>query len=296
MKSILYPLFLGSMLCMLVSSCQKAYERPDLTDPATGGGGGSGTGSLLTKVETKTNGSTEGSTIFYEYDASSRLIKITTKETDSSNQSVTYYYRYARDASGKITKIVTNLYSAISPSGGFPDSMDINVHYAAGATNFDYTSSVITIGGTGGITFRDSIAYIYTNGNISDTYSYSQFSTQPMTFTQRSQYVYSNSNMVTQKEYDQPTATTPVGVYTYEYDSKTAALYLGNESFLPGLGGGGYESKNNMTKITGTDNSNGSVIFSVAYTLQYNAGNLPVTGTYLLTPGNKGATVKFTYQ
>jgi hypothetical protein len=294
MKRILYPLFLGSMLCMLVSSCQKAYERPDITGTTTGGG--SGTGSLLVKAENKTNGSTEGSTIFYEYDASSRLTKITTKVTDSSNQSVTYYYRYARDASGKITKIVTNLYSAISPGNGFPDSMDITVHYAAGSTDFDYTSSVITIGGTGGITFRDSIAYIYANGSITNTYSYSQFATQPMTFTQRSQYVYSNSNVVTQKEYDQPTATTPIGTYAYEYDSKTVALYLGNESFLPGLAGPGYGSKSNASKMTVTDNSNGSVLLSIAYTFQYNANNLPVTGTYILTPGNKGSTMKFTYQ
>jgi hypothetical protein len=294
MKRILYPLFLGSMLCIVVSSCQKAYERPDITGTTTGGG--SGTGSLLTKLEAKTNGSTEGSTIFYEYDASSRLTKITTKETDSSNQSVTYYYRYARDASGKITKIVTNLYSVVSPGNGFPDSLDITVHYPAGSTDFDYTSSVITIGGTGGLTFRDSIAYIYANGSITDTYSYSKFASQPMTLTQRFQYLYSNSNMVTQKEYDQPNATTPLGTYAYEYDSKTAALWLGNESFLPGLGGGGYGSKNNMTKMTVTDNSNGSVVFSVAYTLQYNTNNLPVTGTYIITPGNKGATVKYTYQ
>lgn len=301
MKNPRVPVILAVILAVVAISCQKQYERPDLTiggsTGGTGGGGGTPapTGSLLAKVETKTNGSTEGSTITFEYNSSSKLSRVTTVVTDSSNKSLTYVYRYVRDAAGRVTKVVSNIFAALSPNAGFPDSVDIIVHYPdATTTNFDYSAYSIPLMG---LSYTDTLRNTYTNGVITEQQEYQAIGPQVVTRVDWRQFTYANNNIVTEKVFSPSanTATTPIATFTNEFDSKVQPLFTGNEGFLLGQNTG-YASKNNMTKFTAIDNSNGSVIVSLNYTYQYNSNNLPVSGTGTETPKNKTTTVKFTYQ
>ncbi|MES2373944.1 MAG: hypothetical protein V4557_15295 [Bacteroidota bacterium] len=296
MKKIQSLLFIGIAVAFIAVSCQKAYERPDLTTGGgTGGGNPAPAGSLLAKVETKTNGSTEGSTITYEYNSSSKLSRITTVATDSSNTSITYVYRYVRDAAGRVTKIVSNIFSAVSPNSGFPDSVDVIVHYPDASTfNFDYVAFSIPLGG---LAYSDTARYTYSNGVITELQEYQAIGPQVVTRVDWRQFTYANNNIVTEKIFSPSVnaATTPIAIFTNEFDSKVQPLFTGNEGFLLGQNTG-YASKNNMMKFTATDNSNGTVIVSLNYTYQYNSNNLPISGTGTETPKNKTTTVKFTYQ
>lgn len=301
MKNALILVMLTVILAGLSTSCQKQYERPDITigtrtdsSGGSGSGGGTSTGTLLAKVETKTTGSSEASTISYEYNASSKLTRITTVIVDSFNKSTTIVYRYVRDASGRVTKIVSNIFSAISPGAGFPDSVDIVVHYPSSTSaNFDYVAYTVSLMG---LPYSDSLVYTYANGVITEQQQYQAIGPQVATRVDKRQFVYSNGNVVTEKLFSPSgSATTLVATYVNEFDAKVQPLFTGNEGFLPGQNSG-YASKNNLLKFTATDNSNNSVIVTVNYAFQYNSSNLPVSGTGTQTPGGKTSTVKFTYQ
>jgi len=290
---------LCGMLVLLLGSCQKSYDRPDITlGTGTGSGSsqsGSSSGTLLVKSESKTRGSTEASTIIYTYNASSHLLSVTSVDVDSFNNSTTTFYHYSRDASERITKIATNVLSVQSPNSGLPDSIVITVHYpTASSVNFDYSTYTIN---SGGISFKDSIAYVYSNGILTDEYEYSGSITGTMQLLQRLQYTFTNNNLVTEYIYDGTvSATKYLGTYAIEYDTKTAGLYTGNEGFLPGQNAA-YACKNNLTKFTFTDNTTNTVIVNSTYAYQYNANNQPVSGTIQSTiPVNKTADVKNTYQ
>lgn len=300
MKKIQYLLFISIAVSFIAVSCQKAYERPDITTgtstpPPPGGGNPAPAGGLLVKVETKTNGSTEGSTSTFEYNSSSKLSRITMVATDSSNKSITYFYRYVRDADGRITKIVSNIFAAVSPNSGFPDSVDVIVHYPNATTsNFDYVAYSIPLGG---LAYSDTSRYTYTNGVITELQEYQAIGPQVVTRVDWRQFTYANNNIVTEKIFSPSVnaATTPIATFTNEFDSKVQPLFTGNEGFLLGQNSG-YASKNNTVKFTATDNSNGSVVVTLNYTFQYNSNNQPVSGTGTEMPGNKTSTVKFTYQ
>jgi hypothetical protein len=289
------------LYCLLVLlgavSCQKQYERPDV-DLTTGSGGSTGggtsNGTLLVRADYKTTGNTtEGGFNTYDYDASNRLILAKTTSTDSSNKTQTVAYRYERDATGKVTRVISNLFSATQPGAGFPDSVYMDVHYPSGSTNFDYVKYKINFGG---IDYVDSIAYTWQNATITTTTEFTGFlipGTTPVVET--TQYAYVNSNISTMKFYDISSSSTPIATYLIEYDTKNQALALGTDSFLPGLGPG-CVSKNNSLKESYTDKS-GATLLQVNYTLQYNANNYPITGTMVQTiPVAKTQDLKFTYK
>jgi hypothetical protein len=246
MKSFRY-LFVALMGISMIS-CQKSYNPPDLVISGGGGSGGgtSISGPLLIKMESKTVGSSATSSREYEYDAAKRLIRVLSRETDQTGAKFSYYYRYARDASGRITMIVTDIYAAGNPGVGFPDSVFINVHYPSSTGGFDYTSYQINVSG---VSFKDSSVYVYnSSGIIFDTQVYQAVAPSPFALAARQQYVYSGGNLITIKGYDPSVSvTSPSGAFHFEFDSKPAALALGNESFLPGLDAGSI-SANNMTK------------------------------------------------
>lgn len=290
--------FWAVIVVLLASSCQKQYERPDITLP-TGSGGGGGTtggttGSLLIKAEAKTTGNTtEGSVTNYEWDANNRMTKVVVSVTDSSNNTVSIAYRFVRDASGRITKIISNSFSAVQPGAGFPDSIYIDVHYPPGSNDFDYSKYTVDFGG---LSLTDSVAYKYSNGTMVSRTDYSGFSAiGGVTMAQHSTFEYANQNLTKIKVFAAGNLTTPAATTTCAYDSKNAALPTGNESFLPGMNLASV-SKNNPSQESTADNT-GSVIFLANYTFQYNADNYPVTGTITTAkPSAKTQNVKFTYK
>ena len=285
------------LLCIIPAtvfvSCQKSY----MPDPVVAGSGGTGssTGTVLSTYQSKTVGSSESSTSTYEYDGSSRVIKITSVDVDSSNNSITTVYRYVRDVSGKITSVVTNSLAANSPGSGFPDSVYVNVNYPSGSSAYNFTSYAFSVGS---VPVKDSIGYLYTGSTLTDVYEYQAISTTTFTVSSRIQYIYSNGNIVTEKIYLPATtggALTLAGTYAFDYDSKTSPLITGNESFLPGQNFG-YACKNNPVKFVATDNSTNSVFATLNYTYQYNSSGLPISGTVVQTPGNKTTTLTLSYR
>jgi hypothetical protein len=289
------------LFCLLILSgavsCQKQYERPDV-DLGAGGsaGGGTSNGTLLVRAEYKTTGNTtEGGINTYDYDANNRLILAKIASTDSSNRTQTVAYRYERDATGKVTRIISNLFSATQPGAGFPDSVYMDVHYPTGSTNFDYVKYKMNFGG---LDYMDSVAYTWTNGTVSATVEFTGFSgtgIPPMVTGAATQYAYVNGNVSTMKFYDVLPITTPDAIYTIEYDTKNQALAVGTDAFLPGLGPG-CVSKNNSLKETYSDKA-GAALLQVNYTLQYNATNYPITGAMVQTvPVAKTQNLKFFYK
>jgi YD repeat-containing protein len=280
-------------------SCQKGYAPDGVvigSGASTTTSGSTSSGPLLIKDESKTTGSSEATTTTYEYDGSSRLIRLTEVDVDSANNTYTYVYGYVRDASGTIKSIVTNALKVDNPGSGFPDSLYINVNYPAGSGNYDFISYSVSAGST---TVRDSTGYVYTNGVITDVYEYQTGATNVLAAVSRVQYIYSNGNVVTEKIYtpasSSSSALTLAATYTYDHDTKVAPLITGNDAFLPGQNVG-FSSKNNLSKFVATDNSTNNVFVTFNYTLQYNTNNLPITGSVVATPGNKTTTLKFTYQ
>ncbi len=293
MKSI-RTLLLFIVPATVFISCQKSY-MPDPVVTGSTGGTGSSSGTVLSTYQSKTVGSSEGSTSTYEYDGSSRVIKITSVDVDSSNNSTTTVYRYVRDASGKITSVVTNYFAATSPGSGFPDSVYVNVNYPSGSSAYNFTSYAFSVGS---VPVKDSISYIYTGGIITDVYEYQAISATTFSAASHVQYVYSNGNIVTEKIYTPAStggALTLAGMYALDYDSKTSPLITGNESFLPGQNVG-YGCKNNLAKFVLTDYTTNSVLATVNYTYQYNSSGLPVSGTAVQTPGNKTVTLTLAYK
>lgn len=300
MKKTWHLFFLGVVLLLGASSCQKGYERPDVilgTNPGTGGGPVTGgTGDLLVKAEGSTPGTSEAYVKTYEYDSNKKLVKITTASTDSSGKTVTIVYRYQRDATGKVTRIISNIFSATQPGAGFPDSLYIDVHYPSGSSSFDYTKYTVPLGG---VNYVDSITYSYAGGVIVIQSEFTGMvpGTGGMQLLETTTNTYVNGNLTTQKFFDQSSASVPYGTYAIEYDTKVPAIATGaNEGFLPGQSVG-YSTTNNPVKETFTDNRTGNVLGSATYLLQYNAANRPLSGSFVQTiPVNKTQAIKFTYQ
>jgi YD repeat-containing protein len=289
-----------STLVFFLISCQKQYDRPDIT--GTGGSGTSGgtattSGKRLVKYEAKVKTSPEGNVSTYLYDPAGRLIRINSTDTDSLNISTSSYYRFVRNADGNITSIVTNSFAAENPGLGFPDSISVAVHYPAGSSNFDYT--VFNIKLSSGLPVIDSMVFIYSNGVITDRYDYQAVGTTTKSLISREQFIYNagSTNLTGIKVYAvSGTTQTLSGTYSYELDDKAAVLYMGNEAFLRGLDVGMF-SKNNIQKMTVTDISTNTLLALTQYNYQYNSNNQPTIGTTLTVwPGNKVANVSYTYE
>jgi hypothetical protein len=276
------------------TSCQKSYNPPDLVIPGGTGSGGSGaSGTQLVKYEAKGVNTSEGTTITYQYDASGRITRYDETYVDSSNIPTSYYFKYFRNASGNVTKVSTNAYSASAPGQGYPDTVVYNVHYPAGSSNFDYTWYNMDLGG---VVLRDSAVLVYNSaGVVTDKYSYFGAGPLPLQQDAHYQYTYSSGNITILKIFD-PTVstTTPYGTLNFEYDSKQAALYLGNDAYLPGLDEG-FSSKNNPLKYTVTSQGQGGSGV-VNYSYQYNSDNRPTTSVTLSSTGQVAYNVKYTYQ
>jgi hypothetical protein len=296
MKNQLSVVFYCLVLVLMASSCQKKYERLDLVlpgdttvTPTTTPTGNN----LLVKTESKTTGSTEASTSVFTYNANSKLVKINTVDVDSANKTTTTYFLYVRDLAGKITSIVTNAFAVNNPGGGISDSVKVNVHYPSGVLNYDYTTYSLTFGG---VIFKDSTAFVYNSGVVTDQFTYRSTSGSTPTLLVHLQYVYKNNNVVAEKVFDPTVNTTsPSETYTYDYDTKVVSLFTGNEGFLPGQDVT-YASKNNPLQVTINDNTQGTVLFSVFYTLQYNSNNMPTSAAIATVPASKTTNVTFTYQ
>ncbi|MBV9988042.1 MAG: hypothetical protein JO301_10200 [Chitinophagaceae bacterium] len=278
------------------SSCQKSYNPPDLVISGGTGSGGTGsgsTGSKLVKYESKGVNTSESTTITYQYDASGRLTRYDETYVDSSNVATSFYFKYNRDASGKVTQVVTNELAASAPGQGYPDTVVYNIHYPGSSSNFDYARYSMDLGG-GALVFRDSSVFVYNGaGEVTDKYSYFGAGPTPLNLSGHYQYTYSNGNITILKIFDPSSSqSTPYGTFNFQYDDKPASLYLGNESYLPGLDEG-FSSKNNPVKYTITGSGLNE---SVSYSYQYNTDQRPVTGIIYLVPGKVAYNVKYTYQ
>jgi hypothetical protein len=268
-------------------SCQKAYSPEGLVLPGTGGTNTA----LLIKSESNTSGTTEGEVKTYEYDGSKRISKITTVDTDSFNVSMTFVYRFVRDADGKITQIRTNALAAASPNAGFPDTITIDVHYPTGSSNYDYTKYSFDFLGT---LVLDSVAYTYNGNTIVENRGFQRFVGPDYQQISRTQYSYSGSNISAIKIYD-PGTSTLAATINYEYDNKFVAFSAGKESFLYGLDPL-MVNANNVARATIVFNIGGMPNINLEYTYQYNTANLPISGNSIETPKTKTTVLKFTYQ
>ncbi len=278
--------FFIALLAICFVSCQKKYAPDGLIIP-TGGGTSDPNAPLLIRTESKTTGSSEASSQNFEYNASRRVVKVIDVVTDENNASETTVYRYVRNSSGVVTKIISNILMG-GASGS--DSLEVNIHYPAGSSNFDYRTFKFELSG---LTFRDSVTYIYSNGVVTDSYQYQDIG-MGMAPVNHLVYTYLNGNLVTQKVFSQSSgALVLAGTYTFEYDNKTNAAGFGNESLLLGLDPL-YSSANNPAKATVAVTGQAAIMLNYSY--QYNTGNMPVTGTVIQSSPTKTSLLKFFYQ
>lgn len=279
--------YILALLSAAFVSCQKGYGPDGLVLP---GAGGTNT-ALLVKSETNTSGTTEGSVRTYEYDASNRITKITTVDTDSFSVSITFVYRFIRDAEGKITQIRTNALAAGAPGAGLPDTLTIHVHYPTGSTLFDYTTYSFDFMGS---TVSDSVVYAYNNDVISETRQYQRFAGPSYSLIGRTQYSYSGKNISAIRIFD-PGTNALAATISYEYDNKFIAFSAGKESFLYGLDPL-MSNANNLARAVIVFATGGYPTITLEYTYQYSPGNVPVSGTSIETPNTKTTLLKFSYQ
>jgi len=290
MKRILYPVFLGGMLCILASSCQKAYERPDITGTTTGAGGGGGTstgsGSQLIKyTATEAGGSSEYK---YEYNSSGQLTKVVLTGV-AAGQTIIFQWRLIRDNAGKLTG-----FSHKVNIPDYPDSVLYTFHYPTGSANFDYATASYLFAGE---STKDSLLYNITLGKITQTQVFQNYGNTGYMATSKNIYTYdANGNIKTVDGYeDLGSGLVRSQNFQYEYDDKSSPLQLGLEAFIFSPN---YVSKNNYIKEIRTDytTSTSGKQETINYAYQYNSLNKPVSAVVSITGSTGTAQLGFTYQ
>jgi len=153
-------LFVVLGLCTALVSCQKELniDLGTTTGGGTGTGGTGGTsGSRLVKV-VSVSGS-ETLTTLYTYDSQNRT-QTSTLDGSSGGMILHTYYRYERDAVGRITRTVQQA----TQNGAVGDSVYTNYHYP-NATTFEYDYSLGTMS-YGGFVQNDSTVYTFAAGKL----------------------------------------------------------------------------------------------------------------------------------
>lgn len=292
MKKIQYLLSCCIAVSFIAVSCQKAYERPDITPgtatPPPAGGGGTGSGGLLTKLALTGTGATS-SVYTYGYNSSSQLTMLDWNTTQGA-QSIIYNWTFTRDNAGKFLQVLEKVNIAQFPSGGV---LYIAHYPTAGSTNFDYLMASYLLNGQ---PVKDSTVYTVVNGQVTQHIQYLDYVNSGYQLSAKVTYAYDNSgNIITVNTYSNNTGTLKlIESIAYEYDAKTNPLQLGQEAFF--IEGERYFSKNNFTKSVTTDYSTSStgVQSTVLFTIQYNSANKPAS-TIASDPTNANTPVTLTY-
>jgi hypothetical protein len=290
-KNILSISIAGLFVLLAGTSCQKKYERPDLTpetDTVTAAG------LLLTKMEINASGTK--STYTYSYDKKGRLADVAW-ETANSGQNIIYQWSFLReDTSGKCLAIHQRINSALYPATGIL----FVTHYAsASAPDFDYMVAGYMIAGNAPVS--DSTTFTIAGGKIT---KYNQFVDYMNTGYQNSaliEYTYDNNGNVTNvKNYgDDGTGTGKLKLIENidtEFDTKVNPLQLGQEGIF--LNGQRIFSKNNIAKSTTTNYASSAtgIKSSAVYAITYNAENKPVSAIVTdASNANSVATMTYTY-
>jgi hypothetical protein len=296
MKQILFILASGMFF---ITACQKdlTFENTGTPNPGGGGtgGGGGNTFELLLKASAKRS-ATDSSVTEYTYNAAKQVTGIFIKDVSAASGTITNWFKFKRDASGKTTQLVQSFTSFI-PGG--PDSIVINVFYQPGTTRFIYSKYEISLAG---FAFTDSTVYTYDASNR--IIQAESFQSSPLTGVyeklEKTEYTYdASSNVKGSKTYSWDDVNSVYDLdltEVNEFDGKVQPVIMGNECFINGSNYQ-YFSKNNTTKqvldyLTAVPPGK---ITSVA-TFTYNTANKPATGTATLTglqTGNWNAV--FTY-
>lgn len=284
--------FLCVIAVLLAASCQKQYERPDITLPTgsggSGGSGGGGNGTLLTKMVVATAGLT--STYEYSYDAAGQLSGISMNSLVGT-QPLTYSWAFTRDNTGKMLQ-----YTIKNNIPGFPaNGITYKAHYPSGSNYFDYLRADYTFSGT---VTKDSFALTVVGGRVTKVMTYGDYDNTGYVPVSGGNYTYdANGNVTAEEELDDLTGTGVLKVTTkneYTYDGKVNPLQLGQEGFI--LGASRYNSKNNcITQVNTNFSVTPAVKSSLSYTIQYNAANKPVSVVSVDPNGGPSVLVTYTY-
>jgi hypothetical protein len=286
-----------SICCLLVfmmgTSCQKAYERPDinldslLTGSPSTGGPGPGNGELLTKLTI-----VEGSTnvvYTYGYNTSKQLISVNMNSV-VSGQTLQYSWVFTRDNAGKMLQ-----YTMKNNIPGFPvNGVTYTARYPAGSANFDLLTAQYTFAG---LATSDSIVFTILGGKVTKYAAYGNYDNSGYSLNNGSSYTYDNTgtNLTGVDNYEATSGTLKlVDSHVYEFDAKTNALQLGQEALI--IGPETYFSKNNVTKAITTDYSTSAtgVKSTTVYAIQYNAAGKP-TSSVATDPALPGASAQLSY-
>lgn len=281
MKQVL--IILSVVSSVLLFSCQKEV------DFANRGGGSNGSQNGLLKKAVYKAG-LDSTVITYSYNASGKLIDIT---TTGSNSGFSIYNQkiISRNSQGIIQKVVMK--DADFILAGI-DSIVFNTRYDVSASRYTALTFIIDYGS--GIE-KDSIAYIYNSaGKIITESGYIDDGTGTYSPSGKVDYTHSGNNIVTKKIYSYD-----LGVYsieatiTDEFDTKIAPLILGIEGIIiEGNSLAPYYSSNNITKETATYPSDPDESLNISYT--YNSSSRPSSAVYNIQPGNQSYNVAYYYQ
>ena len=263
----------------LVVSCQKEINFDDgNTNP--GGGSPTSAGKLLTR-QVQTDG-TDSTVVDFTYDAAKRVQTLNLVTDEYFN------YRFVRNTLGAITQFV--MHSTYFDSYSV-DSVVITVGF--NPTNDRYAYSIYTV--NLGVVVNDSTAYTYdAAGAISSATHYTKSFINPSyTALYRIDYTYNAGNVATEKVYDYASGTSTLqSTSTYTYDSKVAALQMGNDAIL--INYINWFGKSNMTSHAIVD-INPSSNYSATANYTYNSLNQPSVGTLIETPGPVNYTLRYFY-
>lgn len=286
----LYYLILSIGCMMMAVSCEKAYTPANITPGSSGSGGSSTNNGLLVKNVSIDN--TDTTVYTYQYNTSKQLIGIG-EAVNQPGASAMLVYKFIRDNSGKVVRVVYGT-PVTTTSSVLKDSILANVHYPAGAGNFDYKLASYSVGG---VSIADSTCYTYLNGKIAMQSNYLSSAGKVYDQKYKAEYTYDPSGNISTLKISNYRAGTVYETLTisFQYDTKNAAIQAGNEGIFFNIGE--MMSKNNVVKSIAVDNNgttNDTSTSDVVY--QYNTANFPISAVATDNPGGTTSRATYFYQ
>lgn len=286
-------LIIFSAIAIALSACQKeaSFEDPN----SVPGSGGGATGGLLTRQVFVDAGASDSSVVLYTYDASKRITKVETV-TSQYNEQISL----SRNTAGIISQMV--LQNDIVSSNFGVSQITVTMNYSTAESRYKYSKAVIPVGG---VSYTDSTAYVYTNGNLANKTSYISAAGSPYIPFSKVDYTFTAGNVTSEKVYEYDNTTSAWNLYytnTYSYDAKVNPLVLGTDALLidPLFTYFGFTSassfgSNNATVINYIDPTDASNNYTLTSTYTYNTANKPTAGTATETPGSGKYNWRFYY-
>lgn len=266
-------LLLAVVLTVIIGSCKKEDS-------------GSKPKNLLDKVVTKEGA--DSAVTSFTYNSQN---KITLESTDDKINDATTSRIFARDNSGRITKITDN-----EATPGTASTSTFTDYVYLGATDTKLRNGLFTFP-QGSVIIRDSSGFTYNGNNVTRVSHFWSTPTFPVTQIYYYEFKYdTKGNMTEFKSYQDNVPGSGnfqlAGTATFTYDDKVNPLYF-NESALVEYVDNQYVSPNNVTRINyvATTPSNS---FSVNFSYEYRADGRPTKGN--ATVGGLTSVSTFTYK